>query len=280
MDALLNLLLRWLHVVAGVVWIGHLYFFNFVNAHVAKTYDADSKKKVVPELMPRALYWFRWGAMYTWVSGILLFWLVYAMGGTIVASEGAAMGPHAAGGIVIVLWLAAFFLYDALWKSPLGKNEKAGAAVSYVLVLGVSYGLSLLLTGRALYIAVGGLFGTVMMMNVWMRIWPAQRKIITGIAGKGPAADASVPALAGLRSKHNTYMSVPLIFFMISNHFPAVSLGTLDLGYSSGIISFAMIAVYIALGWGVVKLMYNKSGSEAPKYYGATDAAASQAKAG
>src|SRR2546421_10613431 len=68
----LNLVFRWIHVLAGVMWIGHLYFFNFVNAQLAKTYDADSKKKVVPELMPRALYWFRWGAMYTFISGLLL----------------------------------------------------------------------------------------------------------------------------------------------------------------------------------------------------------------
>ena len=68
----LELIFRWTHVVAGVMWIGHLYFFNFVNSQVAKTYDADSKKKVIPELMPRALYWFRWGAAYTWITGILL----------------------------------------------------------------------------------------------------------------------------------------------------------------------------------------------------------------
>src|SRR5688572_31762143 len=77
----LNLVLRWIHVVAGIVWIGHLYFFNWVNAHLAKTYDAESKKKVVPELMPRALYFFRWGAIYTWVTGILLLFVTYAMGG-------------------------------------------------------------------------------------------------------------------------------------------------------------------------------------------------------
>src|SRR6266851_2383775 len=76
----LNLIFRWIHVLAGVMWIGHLWFFNFVNSQVAKTYDADSKKKVVPELMPRALFWFRWGAAYTWVSGILLMGLVIYMG--------------------------------------------------------------------------------------------------------------------------------------------------------------------------------------------------------
>src|SRR5512146_2701773 len=87
-NAILELIFRWIHVVAGVMWIGHLWFFNFVNAQVAKTYDADSKKKVIPELMPRALYWFRWGAAYTWITGILLLGLVYYMGGAMVDPEG------------------------------------------------------------------------------------------------------------------------------------------------------------------------------------------------
>ncbi len=278
MDAL-NLLLRWLHVVAGVIWIGHLYFFNFVNAQVAKTYDADSKKKVVPELMPRALYWFRWGAMYTWVSGILLFWIVFPMGGNMTA-EGGPLPPHATGGVVILFWLVAFFVYDALWKSPLGKNELAGGVVSYLLVVGVAFGLSFLVSSRAVWIGVAGMFGTIMMMNVWMRIWPSQRKIITGIAGKGPAADASVPALAALRSKHNTFMSVPLILFMMNLHYPTAAIGPINLGYGSAM-AFLPIAVFVALGWGTVKLLYNKSGTEAPKYYGASDGGGgSQAKAG
>src|SRR6185503_1946260 len=79
MTAWIDPIFRWIHVVAGIMWIGHLWFFNFVNAQVAKTYDADSKKKVVPELMPRALYWFRWGAAWTWVTGVLLAGLVYYM---------------------------------------------------------------------------------------------------------------------------------------------------------------------------------------------------------
>jgi uncharacterized membrane protein len=73
----LNLIFRWIHVVAGIAWIGHLYFFNWVNAHFAKTLTAENKKAVVPELMPRALYWFRWGAAWTWITGLLLLALVY-----------------------------------------------------------------------------------------------------------------------------------------------------------------------------------------------------------
>lgn len=269
MRALLDLVLRWLHVVAGVVWIGHLYFFNFVNAQVAKTYDGDSKKKVVPELMPRALYWFRWGAMYTWVSGVLLFWLVYPMSdiGSWTLESG-PMKPHAAGGALIVLWLLAFFVYDALWKSPLAKNELVAGAISYLLAVGVAVGLGQLVIGRGVWIGVAGMFGTIMMMNVWMRIWPSQRKIIAGIAGKGPAPDASVPALAGLRSKHNTFMSVPLILFMLNVHNPSVPLGPINLGNGSDP-AFLPVALFILVGWGVVKLLYKKSGTDAPKYFGA-----------
>src|SRR5258706_10845774 len=102
----LQLTFRWLHVIAGVMWIGHLWFFNFVNAQVAKTYDADSKKKVVPELMPRALYWFRWGAAWTFITGIFLLAFVYYMGGSLVPtpnpSVSVGVGSAISLGVLIV----------------------------------------------------------------------------------------------------------------------------------------------------------------------------------
>src|SRR5438445_13741784 len=111
----LNLFFRWAHVVAGILWIGHLYFFNFVNAQVVKTYDADTKKKVVPELMPRALYWFRWGAAYTWITGILLAGIVYYMGGLMVPPTG-TMSNGVASVIGLAVIIAGFPVYDVLWK--------------------------------------------------------------------------------------------------------------------------------------------------------------------
>src|SRR3954464_2363917 len=114
----LNLVFRWIHVLAGVMWIGHLWFFNFVNGQVAKTYDADSKKKVVPELMPRALYWFRWGAMYTWVTGILLLAFVYYMGGYLNVTadatnpNGSPLGVGAGSAVSLLILLFSFFIYD------------------------------------------------------------------------------------------------------------------------------------------------------------------------
>src|ERR1700694_512085 len=132
-SAVLDAIFRWTHVVAGIAWVGHLYFFNFVNAQVAKTYDAESKKKVVPELMPRALYWFRWGAAYTWITGILLLGLVVYMGGVIVPPD-SSLGAGLASLIGLALLVIGFLVYDQLWK-VMAKNEQAGVAVSFVLVV-------------------------------------------------------------------------------------------------------------------------------------------------
>src|SRR5690349_5077713 len=169
----LNLLFRWVHVLAGVMWIGHLYFFNFVNSQVAKTYDADSKKKVVPELMPRALYFFRFGALYTWVTGFLLLALVYYHGGLMVNPE-RGLENMPAMGLSLALIVVSFFIYDVLWKA-VGKNEMVAGAISFVLVVALTFILSQLFSGRAMFIHIGAIFGTLMAMNVWMRIWPAQR---------------------------------------------------------------------------------------------------------
>ncbi len=253
----LNLIFRWVHVAAGIMWIGHLYFFNFVNSQVAKTYDADSKKKVVPELMPRALYFFRWGAMYTWVTGLLLLGIVIYMGGVQLPSE-STMGLWTSVGIGLAVVIFSFFLYDVLWKSPLGKNEMAAGAVSFVLFMAVSFVFAQVMSGRANYIHLGAMLGTIMMMNVWMRIWPAQRKIIGGIKGTGAAPDAAVPAMATLRSKHNTYMSVPLVFFMVSNHFPTVY------GHQ---LSWAFAGLFLLAGWGLTKFIYVKSAQPAPAQF-------------
>ncbi len=252
----LDFVFRWIHVAAGVLWIGHLWFFNFVNAQVAKTYDADSKKKVVPQLMPRALYWFRWGAAYTWISGVLLLGFAIYMGGVTATSRLGNWGAASAGlGALVV----GFFLYDILWKTPLAKNEKAGAAVSFVLLAAAAFGLGFIFPARAVFIHIGSILGTIMAGNVWMRIWPSQRKIVAAIRD-GKAPDAAVVALAGLRSKHNTYMSVPLMIFMVSSHFP------LAYGLSAGEMRLDWLAatVVVALGWGVAKLMFLKSAQAAP----------------
>jgi len=262
---------RWVHVVAGILWIGHLYFFNFVNGQVAKTYDADTRKKVVPELMPRALYWFRWGAAFTWVTGFLLAGMVYYSVDNLVARELLSNDPvisQGAGvGIAIALIVLVFFVYEAVWKIA-GKNETVGVAALYVVFLVVIFLLSRVFTGRAVFIHAGIAFGTIMAMNVWMRIWPAQRKIIQGVKGVAPAPDPSVPAMATLRSKHNTYMSLPLVFTMVSNHYPTI--------YGWGH-SWAILAGIVLVGLLVTKGLYGRAASPATTYFGAPAAPATAA---
>ncbi|SRR5258705_7209516 len=251
-NAILELIFRWIHVVAGVMWIGHLYFFNFVNAQVAKTYDADSKRKVVPELMPRALYWFRWGAAWTWVSGFLLAGMVYYMSPNLLPPD----SPSSQGRAIafsLLLIVVVFFIYDVLWKMMASK-ENVGIIVSFLLIAVLIELMSFCFAPRAVFIHLGMVFGTIMAMNVWMRIWPAQRKIIAAVKA-GAAPDAATVAMAGLRSKHNTYMSVPLILTMVSNHYPTL--------YGSSL-SWLALLIFVAAGWVGVKMLYGKSASPAP----------------
>ena len=227
---------RWIHVLAGIMWIGHLWFFNFVNAQVAKTYDADSKKKVVPELMPRALYWFRWGAAYTWITGILLLGLVYYMGGAAGAHEGTSItdgrrhrhlgSPRS--------WSASSSTTCSgrSWPRTRWPARRSPSSASWPLAFGLATDLR---RSRDVH-PLGALFGTIMAANVWMRIWPAQKKIIGGVKGTSPAPDAAVAAMAGLRSKHNTYMSVPLVFFMVSNHYSDIFTSNFNWAIASGLV--------------------------------------------
>ena len=215
----LNPIAKWLHIIAGVMWIGLLYFFNFINGHVAGTMDGDTKRKVVPELMPRALYWFRWGAAWTWLTGVVLLYIIFWSNGSLSMGESAGNNMFEAdvevnmwAHIMLLVTFLAVFLYDFLYKSPLAKNTRVITIVSFLLIAGIEYAMMHCgqFSYRALNIHIGAMFGTMMAFNVWFRIWPAQQKIITAIKN-GEAPDGDLVALAGLRSKHNTYLSVPLI---------------------------------------------------------------------
>jgi uncharacterized membrane protein len=209
-------LFRWIHVLAGIMWIGHLYYFNFVNSQFEPTLDAESKKKVIPELRPRALYWFRWGAAFTWVTGVLIALMVFYHGK--IALEDPVAGWTIGAVLTILVTFTAFLLYDFLAKSAIKDPQQqfiAGIvfAAIFVFFAKIVGGFS----PRGYAIHLGALFGTTMAYNVWFRIWPAQQQIITAIKN-GQAPDPALVALAGSRSKHNTYMSVPLVFLMLNAH--------------------------------------------------------------
>ena len=257
---MLNPVAKWLHIIAGVMWIGLLYFFNFINGHVAATMDADTKKKVVPELMPRTLYWFRWGAAWTWFTGIILLYVIFWKGnlsmgesvGNVMfdADTEVTMWAH----IMLLVTFVAVFIYDFLYKSPLAKNTRVITIVAFLLIAGIEY--AMIHCGgfgyRAFNIHIGAMFGTMMAFNVWFRIWPAQKRIITAIKN-GDAPDGADVALAGLRSKHNTYMSVPLLWTMINEHTTVFGGKLFD---CSGLV----LLIVIALGWHIVFQLYKKSG--------------------
>ena len=244
----MNLAFRWLHVVSAIMWVGHLWFFNFVNAQAVKTYDDATKQKVIPELLPRALYWSRWGAAFTWISGFLLGIVIY-MGGVIADPERQSVGL--ASGVGFSALFVVWGIYEVLW-SKLGKSESLATALSFVLLVALSFGLNLVMSGRALFIHIGAIFGTIMAINTWMRIWPNQRRVLTAIKA-GTAPPAAAAALAALRTKHNAYLSFPLVFFMLSNHFPTV--------YGSDW-RWVIAPVFVALGWGVARAMF--AASQAP----------------
>ena len=236
-------ILRWIHVVAGILWIGLLYFFNWVNGPFAATLDGETKKKVVPELMPRALFWFRWGALWTWGTGVLILLLVFYHGGA--AFESGQSSPIGYAGVALAL--ISPFLYDILAKT-IKKNEVL-AVVGVALVAGLTWAMiSFLGYGfRGYAIHIGSVFGTIMAFNVWFRIWPAQQKIITAVKG-GTPPDAAVVALAGTRSKHNTFMSVPLVLMMLNMH-------------STWMASYWWIlTVAVAVAWIGTKHLYSKAG--------------------
>jgi len=237
-------LFRWIHVIAGVLWIGLLYFFNWVNANVMPKLDGETKKKVVPELMPRALYWFRWGAAFTWVTGVLLLMMLFYHHKLALQDPDAGFGMGSL--LMIALVFAAPFIYDPLAKTALKDPQTAfgaGVVLATIVLFLFQYVGGFGFRGYSIHL--GTMFGTIMAFNVWFRIWPAQREIITATKN-GTAPDPAVVALAGLRSKHNTYMSVPLLFMMTAQH-------------STWAASPIMLGVIVLVGFALAYHVYDRA---------------------
>jgi uncharacterized membrane protein len=257
----LNLFARWFHVFAGILWIGTTYFFTWLDGQLTEEERAAKGARaevwmvhsggfyvVQKEKKPgtRTLHWFRWEAALTWLSGMLLLILVYYMGGVLLDKDVRDISLGAGVAIGVGLLIVAWVVYDLMVQSPLGKNEILFAAISYALVVCVAFGLAQVFSGRAVYIHVGAMFGTIMAANVWMRILPTQRRMIAATK-EGRTPDANLAARAKLRSKHNTFMVVPLVFTMISNHFPSTTYGDKY--------NWAILSLLVLLGWGAAKLI-------------------------
>src|ERR1700719_656453 len=238
-----NLILRWIHVLAGVFWIGQTYYFTKLEGRMAldeETARAAGRipqvwmvhsgsfslveKQTSPKLVPPKFYWFRWEALVTWISGFLLLGLLYYSGGLLLDDSVSSIGMGAGVAIGLGTLIAGFAVYEGIYRSPLGRTPFLAGTVCYLLVVALVYGLTHVMSGRAAYIHIGALFGTIMTANVWMRILPATRKMLNAVR-EGRPVDLELSERAKARTIHNTYMVVPLIFLMLSNHFPTATYG-------------------------------------------------------
>jgi uncharacterized membrane protein len=233
----LNLLFRWTHVFAGIMWVGTTYYFTWLDARLTEEEKAALntgvtpqvwmvhsggfyvvERRKIPDLASRTLHWFRWEAGTTWLSGFALLVLIYYLGG------GALIDRDV-------------------------RDISVGTAVAVGiggLIVAVAYGLTRVFSGRGAYIHVGAIFGTIMAANVWMHILPAQKKMIAALK-EGRKPDERLSAQAKLRSKQNTFMAVPVVFIMISNHFPGVTYGDRY--------NWLILSILILLGWIAAKFI-------------------------
>ena len=262
----LNLVLRWIHVFAGIMWVGTTYYFTWLDARLTEEEKAAIntgntaqvwmvhsggfyvvERRKMPDLVSRTLHWFKWEAGTTWLSGFCLMIVVYYLGGgALIDPDVRELSLSVAAAIGIGVIIAGWIVYDLLMLSPLGKNEVAFAVVAYLLIVGLSFTLTKVFSARAAYIHVGATFGTIMAANVWQRILPAQRKMIAALkAGEKP--DDKLSAQAKLRSKQNTFMAVPVVMLMISNHYPGVTYGDRY--------NWIILSALVLVGWGAAKFI-------------------------
>ncbi len=235
-----NLLIRWIHFIVGVAWIGASFYFNWLEKHLNRNPPQDQgiagnlwaihgggfyrleKFKVGPDEMPAELHWFKWEAYTTWLSGITLLVIVYYFNAQLYLIDPGikALSTPEAIIIAIVAVLASWFIYDGLCRSPLRKSTLLlGAAIVVYLAL-LAYFLSGVFSGRGAYIHVGAAIGTMMVGNVFFVIIPAQKEMVAALSRRR-AIDPSFGANGLLRSSHNNYLTLPVLFIMISSHFPA-----------------------------------------------------------
>jgi uncharacterized membrane protein len=241
---MLGMLLRWLHVIAGIAWIGSSFYFVWLdNSLDPPAPDSDEAKKgvsgelwavhgggfynpqkyaVAPAKLPEKLHWFKWEAYTTWLSGTALLVIVYWMRAQamMVDPSVASLTSAQAVGIGIASMVGSWFVYDLLCRSPLGRHNAVLGVVVFGLLTLLAWELSRTLGGRAAYIHVGTSIGTIMAANVFFVIIPGQKRMVAAMrAGLKPNPIDGVRGKQ--RSVHNNYFTLPVVFIMISNHYAA-----------------------------------------------------------
>ena len=234
----LNLAIRWAHMVVGIAWIGASFYFiwlennlNRINPkqglagdlwaiHGGGIYHLE-KYQLAPKKMPDRLHWFKWEAYFTWITGMLLMCVIYYFNAELyLMAPDSKLSASSSVAIGILSLVVGWFVYDAVCNSALKRTPIILALVLFAFFVATSYGMVQVFSGRGAYIHIGAMIGTIMVGNVFRVIMPAQRDLVKAIQEQRPP-DPALPAKALLRSRHNNYMTLPVLFIMISNHFPS-----------------------------------------------------------
>jgi uncharacterized membrane protein len=238
---LLDVIFRWAHLIAGIMWIGNSMLFNWLDRNLEKQaslgrlsqgkifmlhsgafYDVE-KKLLEPGELPTTLHWFKWQNFTTWATGISLLVVIYYMGKTPLVDPAV---KDMSNGVAITLSVCALFtawiIYDAMWRTLGERSPQLATAISIALLFGSIFAFTQIFNGPAAYMQTGVMIGTLMTGNVWMVIVPSQHALVAATK-TGKEQDASLSIRAKQRSIHNNYLTFPLLFIMISNHFPAAT---------------------------------------------------------
>ena len=233
----LNLALRWLHVIAGIAWIGASFYFVWLDNHLKPPKESKAsgevwsvhgggfyhkqKYQVAPEQMPSDLHWFKWEAYFTWISGFSLLVLVYYWGANtyLLDPDKSEFTAPVAVAIALGSLVVGFLVYEALCRSPIGQRSEAFWSLWFAFLLAAAAFLDAHFNSKAAYIHIGAIVGSVMVGNVFFVIIPNQRKVVADLVA-GATPDPKLGAQAKQRSVHNTYMTLPVLFIMISQHYP------------------------------------------------------------
>ena len=235
----LEFAVRWLHVITAIAWIGSSFYFIALDlglrrdqalpdgvhgeewqVHGGGFYHIQ-KYLVAPAALPEHLTWFKWESYATWMSGFVLLILVYYLGADLYLLDQEKMALPVWGGIALSLasLVLGWFGYSALCKSPIGQHSTGLMILLYLLLVLLSWGFTQIFTGRAAFIHLGAITATIMSANVFLVIIPNQKIVVADLkAGRTP--DAKYGQIAKQRSTHNNYLTLPVIFLMLSGHYP------------------------------------------------------------